>query len=154
MADANGFLEFSVSDLTLTILEGFLAAASLHLGETSPEGVRLERPDPLQAWLALKSAGALMDQLAPVMNEDVRVPLHARLSFLFEQLESRVPKDAAPSRTSPVASLRGVLEAALMDMEDAPRAERPSMDLPKAPAIPGTELPKRGSGWLFPPRGR
>lgn len=154
MSEAKASVAFSVSELTLSILEGFLAAASLHLGDTSPEGVRLEKREPMQAWLALKSAGALMDQLAPVMNEDLRVPLHARLTFLFERLEAAVPQVPAESRTPPVASLKGVVEEAWKEMEAAPAADRQLSEAPQAPSIPGTGLPKRGSGLLFPSRGR
>ncbi|MNR94203.1 hypothetical protein D3C72_252760 [compost metagenome] len=154
MSEANGNLAFSVSELTLSILEGFLAAASLHLGDTSPEGVRLQKAEPMQAWLALKSAGALMDQLAPVMHEDVRVPLHARLTFLFERLEAAVPQVPVESRTPPVASLQDVVEAAWKEMQAAPANGRPPTEAPQAPSIPGMGLPKRGSGLLFPPRGR
>lgn len=154
MAEPNGALAFSVSELTLSILEGFLMAASLHLGDTSPEGVRLEKREPMQAWLALKSAGALMDQLAPIMNEDLRVPLHARLTFLFERLEAAVPKTPAESRMPPVASLQGVVQEAWQEMQAAPAHDRQPSEAPQAPSIPGTGLPKRGTGLLFPPRGR
>lgn len=154
MSEANATVAFSVSEMTLSILEGFLAAASLHLGDTSPEGVRLEKREPMQAWLALKSAGALMDQLAPVMHEDVRVPLHARLTYLFERLEAAVPQVPAESRTPPVASLKGVVEEAWKEMQTAPTLDRPLNEAPQAPKIPGTGLPRRGSGLLFPPKGR
>lgn len=156
MSQANQSPSFSVSELTLTILEGFLTAASMHMGEASPEGVRLEKPEPMQAWLALKSAGALLDQLAPIMNADVRVPLHARLTYLFETFEAKVPQVAAENRTPPVSSLLGVVEEAWTEMQvTADQEPAPARaPVPQAPSIPGTGLPQRGSGLLFPPRGR
>ncbi len=154
MAEANAMLGFSVSELTLSILDGFLAAAELHLGEASPSAPRLASPDPMQAWLALKSAGALMDQLATVMSEDVRVPLYARLTYLFERFEEHLPPGSSDNRTSPVASLEGVVEEALKSMHEPDEAKPMAPEAPAAPAVPGTGLPRRGSGLLFPPRGR
>ena len=156
MAEANSRLELSVSDLTLSILEGFLAAAELHLGEENPNGVQLAQPDPMQAWLALKSAGALMDQLSTVMSEDVRVPLNARLTYLFETFEELLPPVSREPKLPPVASLSGIVDEALKSLK-GPSEAKPAAAAPApaaAPSIPGTGLPKRGSGLLFPPRGR
>lgn len=156
MAEANSRLDLSVSDLTLSILEGFLAAAELHLGVENAKGVQLARPEALQAWLALKSAGALMDQLSTVMSEDLRVPLNARLTYLFERFEELLPPVSSGPKSPPVSSLTGVVEEALRVMQ-SPSEAKPLASAPvppAAPSVPGTGLPKRGSGLLFPPRGR
>ncbi len=155
MPEPTSRLELSVSDLTLSILEGFLAAAELHLGEENPNGVELARPEPMQAWLALKSAGALMDQLSTVMSEDVRVPLNARLTYLFERFEELLPPVSREPKLPPVASLSAIVDEALNELKGNSPTKPVSAPAPAAaPVIPGTGLPKRGSGLLFPPRGR
>ncbi len=154
MTLGNGGLAFSVSDLTLTTLEGFLVAAELHLGVDNPKGVAIAQPDPMQAWMALKAAGALMDQFGPILSEDFRIPLNARLTFLIERFEDLLPDSPPPQKLPPVASLKDLAEEA-MSAWQAPSASAALVaEAPKAPLIPGTGLPQRGSGLLFPPRGR
>jgi hypothetical protein len=154
MSQEAGTLTFSVSDLSIDTLEGFLVAAELHLGVENAKSIEIAQPNPMEAWLALKSAGALMDQFSPVMSEDFRVPLYARLTFLIERFEELLPSAPATPKMPPVASLKGVVEEALNALHAPAASVVSAPEAPKLPTIPGTGLPKRGSGLLFPPRGR
>lgn len=157
MADSPPEAAFSVTELTLSVLDGFLAAAGLHLGEPAADGARLEQPEAVQAWIALKAASSLMDQLSPVMSEDARLPFQARLSFLLSKLEARGPRKPVKAATHmPVSSLKELAAASLSQLSSGARPEPQPDSLPSEPSgqtVPGLGLPKRGSGLLFPPKG-
>lgn len=117
---------FTVGELVVVSLDGLLAAAALHLGEPDEAGSRLEAPDPQQAWLALFAASALLEQLGPLMSEDVVVPYRAGFARLVEKFAAEHPAFHLPGlwakpEAPAVASLDGVVAGvmAAIDAEGA-----------------------------------
>jgi hypothetical protein len=78
----------SVAQLVATTLEGFLAIASIHLGEALPAGQKLKKRDPIEAGVALMGAKALLTDFSPLLGDSFKAPWLARL----ERLETRFAK--------------------------------------------------------------
>lgn len=73
-------------------LQGFLSAASLHLGETASDGTRIEQADPQEAWKALLAADALLKALGPLAHADFR----QAQAHLARRLAERHPTSEFP----------------------------------------------------------
>lgn len=107
---------FSMAELVLTSLEGFLSGTHLHLGGALTDGGVLEKRDPQEAWRGLLAASALLNQFAPLMSHEVLVPYYNRLKALSEQLAKQHPTERFPAppwladeaRNTPVANLKDV----------------------------------------------
>lgn len=77
---------FRVAELVALSLEGFLAVAALHLGEARSDGLAIETPEPVQAWMALSCATALLDRLAPMMQDGALMHYRAGVARLMKRL--------------------------------------------------------------------
>lgn len=139
-----------VGAILLTSLEALLAIAAAHLGEPWPGGEPEPAPLLEEAWLALYAAGGMLDQLAPLLSEDVLVPYRAGVSrlvakFAEEHADFSIPGLFDEPQDTPVASLEPLAAAMLAELaaDDEP---------PRAGTAPLYErgLPRKGSSPLFP----
>lgn len=76
-----------VNEVIAGSLQSFLAAAALHLGETTADGRTLTERDPQEAWRALLAANALVRQMEPIIHESFT----ASLAYLAERLAAEYP---------------------------------------------------------------
>ena len=151
---------FSVGTLVATALDSFLSAAALHLGDALPSGRTLADRDATEAFLALVAASALLDQLGPVMNDDVKLPFQAGLANLARRFAAQHPRVALPRLTPPpVTSLQSLIKAAWDTIDNGSTAGsvrpgsgplgRPDLGLPKGGSNTGFLGSRPGSGPLF-----
>jgi hypothetical protein len=77
-------------------IDAFLLAASLHLGGENPEGKTLKNPEPMEAWLAILGARALLRDLGTYMSDALKVPLDARLLNLGNEFARLHPAMQVP----------------------------------------------------------
>jgi hypothetical protein len=105
---------FKVAEVVVTSLEALISAAALHLGDALPDGRALPTADQDadEAWFALLAAGALVDQLGPMMDPKIRQGWQDRLGELAERLAEAYPQKEFPAPAPVVASLQGLVEAA------------------------------------------
>lgn len=105
---------FQVAEIVVTSLEALLSAAALHLGDAMPDGRGLpaDQRDPVEAWFALLGAGALVDQLGPLMQAERRDGWRTRIAGLVERLAKAHPDRRFPAPAPVVSSLGGLVEAA------------------------------------------
>ena len=89
---------FTVAEVMVTAMEALLSAAALHLGDALPDGRQLpaERRDPMEAWLALVGVAAWLEQLGPMMAEQIRGGYNERTEALLARLASRYPDASFP----------------------------------------------------------
>jgi hypothetical protein len=105
---------FKVAEIVVTSLEALLSAAALHLGEALPDGRQLavtER-DPVEAWMALLSASALVEQMGRYMNETARKAFEGKLQALVDKLAAQHGDKQFPAPAPVVSSLTGLVDAA------------------------------------------
>ncbi|HEY9722752.1 MAG TPA: hypothetical protein V6D47_12125 [Oscillatoriaceae cyanobacterium] len=81
---ANAAFPHTVAEIVFSALDAFLAAARMNLGFADAKGQTMDTPDPVEAWVALMSASALLMQLQPVLPADVRAPYEAELAELTQ----------------------------------------------------------------------
>lgn len=84
----------SAKEVIALTLQGLLATAALHLGETLPDGTAIAERDPQEAWRALLSATALVRQFAPMLHEGFARTLETllnRFAASYPTLELPVP---------------------------------------------------------------
>lgn len=105
-------MELRVSTIARTTIQGLFSAAALHLGEAMPDGRTLEQPDPQEAWLALLSAGALLDQFYPLLSEEVEAPYRQVMQGLAERLAERHADIQLPMPATDPTPLEDVVRAA------------------------------------------
>jgi hypothetical protein len=79
--------------VVLTSLEALLSAAALNLGEAMPDGRRLAKPDPQEAWVALLTASAILSHTGPLMKPEAAAPRQATLDRLLALLAQRHPNE-------------------------------------------------------------
>ncbi len=105
---------FKVAEVVVTSLEALISAAALNLGDALPDGRALAAAarDPIEAWFALLAAGALVDQLGPMMNIELREGYRERLTDLAERLAEAHPQKDFPVPAPVVSSLKGLVQAA------------------------------------------
>ncbi|MDB5095790.1 MAG: hypothetical protein JWM80_211 [Cyanobacteria bacterium RYN_339] len=105
---------FKVAEIVVTSLEALLSAAALHLGEALPDGRQLapiER-DPIEAWMALLSASALVEQMGRYMRDDLRQTFEGKLQALVTKLAANHADRQFPVPAPVVSSLTGLVDAA------------------------------------------
>ena len=105
---------FKVAEVVVTSLEALISAAALHLGDALPDGraLAVADRDPGEAWFALLAAGALVDQLGPMMDVAIREGWQDRISGLAERLAEAHPHRQFPAPAPVVSSLEGLVDAA------------------------------------------
>lgn len=105
---------FKVAEVVVTSLEALISAAALHLGDAMPDGRGLpaDQRDPVEAWFALLGAGALVDQLGPLMQAEIRDAYRSRIEGLVDRLAKEHPARKFPAPAPVVSSLKGLVEAA------------------------------------------
>ena len=105
---------FQVAEVVVTSLEALISAAALHLGDRMPDGRGLTtgQQDPVEAWFALLGAGALVDQLGPLMQAEIRDGYRSRIEGLVDRLAKGYPTKKFPAPAPVVSSLKGLVEAA------------------------------------------
>lgn len=82
----------SVNEVIAASVQSFLAAAALHLGESTADGHTLPVRDPQEAWRALLAANALIAKLEPMMHESFK----ASATYLVERLAAQHPDAEFP----------------------------------------------------------
>ena len=88
----------SVNEVIAASVQSFLAAAALHLGESTADGQALAESDPQEAWRAILAAHALIHRLEPMMHESFKASLTYltdRLAALHPDVEFPVPASLA-----------------------------------------------------------
>lgn len=105
---------FKVAEIVVTSLEALISAAALHLGEALPDGRKLSEAerDPVEAWMALLSASALVEQMGRYMRDDLRQTFEKRVTGLVEQLAAKYGDRQFPAPAPVVSSLTGLVDAA------------------------------------------
>lgn len=140
---------FTVGQLTATAIDSFLSAAALHLGEPLPSGRTIAERDPVEAYLALVAASALLDQLGPVMNDDIKLPFQAGLSNLAKLFATTYPRVRVPRLPKPPAlSLHANIQAAWDSLEAAEYTAAARPPATGALGHPGLGLPKSAGARL------
>lgn len=92
-------LNFQVSSLIAAMIDGFLVAATRHLG--APDG------DARQAYLALESAHALLEAIGPFMEDEVLDPFLVGYSHLTQRFGQTYPGFQPPAALQAQDALRG-----------------------------------------------
>jgi hypothetical protein len=171
---SQGLAPFTVGQLVISAIEAFFSAAALHLGESLPDGRKLDQTDPMEAWRALLGASALLNQLGPLMADAKLVPYQAGLDHLLAKLAAEYPTTRFPvpawlpeavqraSQSEPIGNLTEAVRRGLAQAETpgqsfqasattAPPGQ-PSSQAKPSVRPPGTGLPAKrsGSGPLFP----
>jgi hypothetical protein len=173
-AEATRALEpFTVGQLVVSAIEAFFSAAALHLGESLPDGRKLDVTDPLEAWRALLGASALLMQLGPLMADAKLLPYQAGLDHMLAKLAADYPTTRFPvpnwlpetiqraTNSPPVGDLAQAVRHGLAQAADsAAQGQFPGIKMTPGQAAskampaarpPGVNLPgrKSGSGPLF-----
>ncbi|MDB5098173.1 MAG: hypothetical protein JWM80_2594 [Cyanobacteria bacterium RYN_339] len=97
MSQRDPVFPHTVGEVVGTSLDAFFSAAALHLGEPDREGRKLKQPDPIEAWLAMISASAVLMQLRPIMTEPMRAPYEGELRRLAERFARLHPDVQVPA---------------------------------------------------------
>lgn len=87
----------TVGEVVGTSLDAFLTAAALHLGEPDRNGKHIQQPDPIEAWIAMISASALLMQLRPIMTDAMRAPYEQALRQLADRFAAQHPDVRVPA---------------------------------------------------------
>lgn len=77
-------------------IDALLLAAALHLGESTPDGRRVARPDADEAWRAILAAGAMVHAVGGMMDPLVASRYAAALQANLELLKRRFPHREFP----------------------------------------------------------
>lgn len=85
-----------VGEVVATSLEALLSAAALHLGEPMPDGRKLMKADPMEAWRALLAATGLLRYVGPLMDPAVAEGYAATLQQRLDLLAARYPDQDFP----------------------------------------------------------
>lgn len=72
---------FSVAELLVRSLDGFLAVAAAHLGEGD-----LDEPNVDEAYAALSAVASLLDTLGPLLDPEAVMPFRVGFLRLTEKL--------------------------------------------------------------------
>jgi hypothetical protein len=87
---------FVVGEVVATSLEALLSAAALHLGEAMPDGRKLAKTDPQEAWRALMAATGMLRYVGPLMDKAIADGYQATLQKRLALLAARHPNVEFP----------------------------------------------------------
>lgn len=136
---------FSVAELLLTSLDGFLTAAALHMGDKLEDGRGLQITNATECWLALMGATGLLVELAPMLNDEIKKPYEATLAKLLARYADAFPEQTvAPPTKRPLGTLRNILEEAWAGVT-GDEAPAPSAETKPTTPEPAKEAMKRVS---------
>lgn len=138
MPESSSATPTRADEVAVRSLQAFLAAAAVHMGDALADGSKLLEGDPVEAWIALVSADALVTQLAPAMPDDEAEGFRHTIQQLSERLVATFPEAQLPVPGPLSTSLEAMLRQT-WSREAA--ANRPEM--------PGLGLPRHGTGPLF-----
>lgn len=77
-------------------IDALLLAAALHLGEATPDGRRVARPNADEAWRAILAASAMIHAVGDMMEPLVASRYAAALQANLELLKRRFPNREFP----------------------------------------------------------
>lgn len=88
-AQTNLAFPHTVAEIVFSSLDALLAAARMNLGHSDALGRKMDTPDPIEAWVAMMSASALLQQLQPVLPAKVRAPYEQELAELVQRFSAK-----------------------------------------------------------------